>query len=71
MKIPFGKPIIEQEEKKAVQEVLESPILVHGPKALDFEESFRKFTNANEVYRIFMHSRNAFVLFYFRHWSWR
>ena len=37
MKIPFGKPIIEQEEKKAVQEVLESPILVHGPKALDFE----------------------------------
>lgn len=49
MKIPFGKPIIEQEEKKAVQEVLESPILVHGRKALDFEESFRKFTNANEA----------------------
>ena len=49
MKIPFGKPIIEQEEKKAVQEVLESPILVHGPKALDFEESFKNFTNANEA----------------------
>ena len=49
MKIPFGKPIIEQEEKKAVQEVLESPILVHGPKALDFEESFKIFTNANEA----------------------
>ena len=33
MKIPFGKPIIEEEEKEAVMKVLSGPILVHGPKA--------------------------------------
>lgn len=46
MKIPFGKPLIGKEEKKAVEEVLSGPILVHGPKAIEFEEEFKKFTNA-------------------------
>ena len=46
MKIPFGKPILEEEEKRAVMEVLSGQILVHGPKALAFEEAFKKYTGA-------------------------
>ena len=46
MKIPFGKPILEEEEKQAVQEVLSGPILVHGPKSELFENAFREFTGA-------------------------
>ena len=46
MKIPFGKPILEEEEKQAVQEVLSGPILVHGPKSEQFENAFGEFTSA-------------------------
>ena len=48
MKVPFGRPIIEDEEKKVIQEVLENPILVHGPKAVGFEEDFKKFDRSRE-----------------------
>ncbi len=44
--IPFGKPIIDEKEKNAVLNVLSNDILVHGPKAKEFEEAFAKFTNA-------------------------
>ena len=44
--LPFGMPIIGEEEKQAVIEVLNSPILVHGPKAHDFERDFAAFTKA-------------------------
>jgi perosamine synthetase len=44
--IPFGKPIIGAEEKRAVAEVLDGPILVHGPKAVQFEKDFAAFTKA-------------------------
>jgi len=46
MKIPFGKPILGEKEKQAVQEVLSEPILVHGPKSELFENAFREFTGA-------------------------
>jgi len=46
MKIPFGLPIIGPEEKNAVAEVLNGPILVHGPKATEFENAFAEFTKA-------------------------
>ena len=46
MKIPFGKPILEEEEKQAVQDVLSGPILVHGPKSELFESKFKEFTGA-------------------------
>ena len=42
--IPFGRPIIGDEEKNAVLEVLSGPILVHGPRAHQFEEAFSAFT---------------------------
>ena len=44
--IPFGQPILGDEEKHAVEEVLSGPILVHGPRTELFESSFAKFTGA-------------------------
>lgn len=44
--IPFGQPILGKEEKKAVEDVLSGPILVHGPKSELFESSFAEFTGA-------------------------
>jgi len=42
-KIEFARPIIGEEEKQAVMECLNSPQLVHGPRSLEFEESFVAF----------------------------
>ena len=44
--IPFGKPVIGDEEKKAVMRVLNNPILVHGPKSKEFETAFANYTKA-------------------------
>lgn len=44
--IPFGKPIIEEEERAAVMDVLAGPILVHGPRATAFENEFAAYTRA-------------------------
>jgi perosamine synthetase len=44
--IPFGKPMIGQEEKEAVMKVMDGSILVHGPVASNFEEQFAVFTGA-------------------------
>jgi perosamine synthetase len=38
--IPFGKPIIGEEERSAVMEVLHGTQLVHGPRAKQFEKDF-------------------------------
>ena len=45
-KIPFGKPLIDHLEKKAVMNVLDGSILVHGPVSIQFENKFAKFVNA-------------------------
>ena len=44
--IPFGKPIIGEEERFAVDQVLRGPTLVHGPKAVEFETAFSNFTGS-------------------------
>ena len=44
--IPFGRPLIGDEERAAVAEVLNGPILVHGPKAVQFERAFAAWTGA-------------------------
>jgi dTDP-4-amino-4,6-dideoxygalactose transaminase len=44
--VKFGKPLLGDEEKRAVAEVLEGDILVHGPKAKEFEAAFANFTGA-------------------------
>ncbi len=46
MKLPFGKPLIGLEEIKAVNDVLNGPILVHGPVAKKFESKFAEFTKS-------------------------
>lgn len=50
MKVPFGQPMISQDEKELVSSVLDGPILVHGQKATDFESSFKQYTgSANAI----------------------
>lgn len=49
MKIPFGKPLIGEEEIQAVNKVLSGPILVHGPVAKEFEASFAKFVGSSSA----------------------
>ena len=44
--IPFGTPVIGEQEKSAVLEVLNGPILVHGPKSKEFEAEFSSYTRA-------------------------
>jgi perosamine synthetase len=44
--IPFGMPMIGEEERQAVLDVLTGPILVHGPRATQFETDFAAFTGA-------------------------
>lgn len=44
--IAFARPLIGEEERRAVLEVLESPVLVHGPKSHEFEEAFAVATAA-------------------------
>jgi dTDP-4-amino-4,6-dideoxygalactose transaminase len=47
--IPFGRPIIGDAEKNAVQNVLNGPILVHGPLAKEFEHDFATYTGADNA----------------------
>lgn len=44
--IAFGAPMIGAEERAAVAAVLDGPILVHGPRAVEFEEAFGAYTRA-------------------------
>lgn len=47
--IPFGKPILGDEERRAVLDVLSGNILVHGPRAKEFELAFARFTGAAQA----------------------
>jgi perosamine synthetase len=44
--IHFGRPTIGDAERAAVMEVLNGPILVHGPRAVAFEQVFAAWTGA-------------------------
>jgi dTDP-4-amino-4,6-dideoxygalactose transaminase len=44
--IHFGRPLIGDAERAAVMQVLNGPILVHGPKAEEFERAFGAWTGA-------------------------
>ena len=44
--IPFGMPLIDENERDAVANVLNGPILVHGPQAVAFEAAFAEFSGA-------------------------
>jgi perosamine synthetase len=44
--IPFGKPMLGDEERAAVADVLSGTILTHGPRVKQFEAAFAEFTGA-------------------------
>lgn len=44
--VPFGKPILSNEEKQAVLAVLDGSVLVHGPRVKQFEADFSVWTKA-------------------------
>lgn len=44
--IPFGYPLLNNNEKKEIIKVLSGNILAHGPRTRKFEEKFCKFTKA-------------------------
>lgn len=44
--LPFARPIIGEPEKQAVLDVLDGPILVHGPRAKAFEADFARWTGS-------------------------
>ena len=44
--LAFGRPMIDAEERAAVLDVLAGPILVHGPRATQFEADFAAMTGA-------------------------
>jgi dTDP-4-amino-4,6-dideoxygalactose transaminase len=44
--IPFGRPVIGDEERAAVRDVLNGPILVHGARTVAFEEAFANWVGA-------------------------
>jgi perosamine synthetase len=43
MKLPIAKPLIGEEEKEAVGEVLKSGVIAQGPKVREFEGAFANF----------------------------
>lgn len=47
--IPFGRPMIGDEEREAVAEVLSGHVLTHGPLGKRFEEAFAAFTGAEHA----------------------
>jgi dTDP-4-amino-4,6-dideoxygalactose transaminase len=47
--IPFGRPVVGEEERTAVAEVLSGPVLSHGPVGRRFEEDFAAFTGAEHA----------------------
>ena len=47
--IPFGKPILGDEERAAAGAVLEGTTLTHGPRVKEFEAAFADFTGAPYV----------------------
>ena len=47
MKIEFGKPFIDREERSAVEKTLRQPVLVHGKNTSIFEDEFVILPNQN------------------------
>lgn len=47
--IPFGRPQLDEAEKRAVMDVLDGPTLTHGPRVGQFEADFAAFTGAEHA----------------------
>ena len=47
--IPIAKPLLGSEEKKAVNEVIDSGMIAYGPKTKKFEKEFAEYVNVNHA----------------------
>lgn len=47
--IPFGRPMIGDKERKAVDKVLQGPILTHGKNVKEFENKFAQYTSSKNA----------------------
>ena len=45
--IPFGRPWITDEDRRAIMDVLDGPILTHGPQGREFEKEFAAFVGGD------------------------
>jgi dTDP-4-amino-4,6-dideoxygalactose transaminase len=48
-KIPIARPSFDEEEERAVLDVIRSGWLVQGPKVADFEDQFKQFVGVNHA----------------------
>jgi len=64
MKIPFGKPLLGNEERLAVNAVLDSGILVHGHVADEFEKSFAQFVEAQHCVSVSSCTSGMHLVYY-------
>ena len=62
--IPFGKPMIGEEERSAVMDVMAGPILVHGPQTVQFENDFATFTDAPHAISVSSCTAGMHLIYY-------
>ena len=62
--IPFGKPMIGEEERSAVMDVMNGPILVHGPQTVQFENDFAEFTDAPHAISVSSCTAGMHLIYY-------
>ena len=46
--IPMAKPVVGEEEKKAVERVMDSGMLAHGPEVVSFEKEFAAYCGTRQ-----------------------
>ena len=64
--IPFGRPWITDNEREAVQQVLEGHILTHGVKCEEFEDAFARFVGGDAYCLTVSSCMSALYLAYFQ-----
>lgn len=64
--IPFGAPIIGQEERDAVTEVLGGTQLVHGPRAKTFEHDFVEFAGGGHAVSVSSCTAGLHLAYFYR-----
>ena len=64
MKIPFGKPLINNKELNLTNAVLKSGLLVHGDISVQFEKSFCDFTKSKYALSVSSCTAGMHLIYY-------